>query len=251
MSCSLKDKVAVIAGGVGGLGREICMTFAREGANVVVADINAVEGQKIVDEILKLSLKAVYIKMDVTSSKNVNEVFEKVSNQFGTVDVLVNCAGVTKRVASLEFPEEDFDRIMAVNVKGTFLCCQAAGRYMAKQGGGKIVNIASVGGLVGLRNTVGYCTSKGAVVQMTKALALDLAQYRVNVNAVAPALANTPIAAPVMQDKATFDMFLSKIPLGRLCEPEDVAEAILFLASPASDFVTGHVLSVDGGWVAE
>jgi len=251
MGSGLENKIVVIAGGVGGLGREICMTFAKAGANVVIADINETEGLKIVDDIKQLSHKAIFFKMDVTNSSNVNEVFDKVANEYGSVDVLVNCAGITKRVAPLEFPEEDFDKIMAVNIKGTFLCCQAAGRYMAKHGGGKIVNIASVGGLVGLKNTVAYCTSKGAVVQMTKALALDLAQYKINVNAVAPALANTPIATPVMEDKATLDWFLSKIPLGRLCEPKDVAQAILFLSSPASDFITGHILSVDGGWVAE
>jgi NAD(P)-dependent dehydrogenase (short-subunit alcohol dehydrogenase family) len=122
---------------------------------------------------------------------------------------------------------------------------------MVKQGGGKIVNLTSIGGMVGLKNTVAYCASKGGVVQITRALAVDWAPYKINVNAVAPALANTPIATSVFQDEKTLDWFMSKIPLGRLCEPQDVAAAVLFLSSPASDFITGHVLAVDGGYLAE
>jgi NAD(P)-dependent dehydrogenase (short-subunit alcohol dehydrogenase family) len=170
---------------------------------------------------------------------------------FGAINILVNSAGITKRLPPLDFPEEDFDRIIAVNLKGTFLCCQAAARQMAQQGGGKIVNLTSIGGMVGLPNTVAYCASKGGVVQMTRALAIDLAPSRINVNAIAPSLANTPIATTVFQNQKTLDWFLSKVPLGRLCEPRDVSEAVLFLSSSASDFITGHVLAVDGGYLAQ
>jgi NAD(P)-dependent dehydrogenase (short-subunit alcohol dehydrogenase family) len=246
----LCGKVAIVTGGGSGLGRDIGIAMARAGASVVVADLNPAAGQQTVDEILGLPGQAILFELDVADSAGVNEMVRVVSQRFGGVHILVNSAGITKRLPPLDFPEEDFDRIIAVNLKGTFLCCQAVARQMAKQGGGKIVNLTSIGGMVGLPNTVAYCASKGGVVQMTRALAIDLARYKINVNAVAPSLAHTPIAATVFQNKQTLDWFLSKVPLGRLCEPKDVSAAVLFLSSPASDFVTGHVLAVDGGFLA-
>ena len=245
---SIENKIAVITGGAGGLGQVICKCFAEAGAVVIIADQQEEKGSGIARDITAAGYKGEFMKLNIVESASVKDVFAKVSEKFGRVDITVNCAGITKRMNSLDFDEDAFDNIMGVNVRGMFLCCKAAGNYMAKQGGGKIVNIASVGGLVGLPNTMGYCTSKGAVVQMTKALALDWADYKINVNAVAPAIANTAIAAPVMNDKKTFEFFMSRIPLKRLCEPTDVAYAIQFLSSPASDFITGQILPVDGGW---
>lgn len=245
---TLEQKVAVVAGGAGGLGRVICKGLAYAGATVVLADMDESMGNEIVKEITDQGKKAIFMKLNVTDSKNVDEVFARVEEELGGTDILVNAAGITRRMDFLDFDEEAFDRIMAVNVKGTFLCAKAAARSMSKKGKGKIINIASVGGLVGLRGTMGYCTSKGAVVQMTRSMALDLANCHINVNAVAPALANTAIAAPVVAHKPTYDSFMAHIPLNRLCEPTDVAAAIQFLASPASDFITGHILPVDGGW---
>ena len=247
----LKGKVAIVTGGVGGLGCAISLTLADAGADVVIADLNEGEGNKMVGQIKKKRRKSLYFKIDVTSSKDVNAMCVQVVKEFGSLDVIVNCAGITKRLEPLNFPEEVFDRVIAVNLKGTFLCAQAAARHMVNQGGGKIINIASIGGMVALPNTVAYCSSKGGVVNMTRALALDLAKYKINVNAVAPALANTPIAMQVFQDKSTLDWFTSRIPLGRLAKPQDVANAVLFLASPASDFITGHILAVEGGWLAQ
>ena len=247
----LKEKVAIVTGGVGGLGCAISLTLSDAGADIVLADLNEKDGNKIMDKIKKKKRKALYFKVDVTSSKDVNAMCDQVVKEFGSLDVIVNCAGITKRLEPLNFPEEVFDRIISVNLKGTFLCAQAAARHMVNQGGGKIINIVSIGGMVGLPNTVAYCSSKGGVVNMTRALALDLAKYKINVNAVAPALANTPIAVQVFQDKSTLDWFTSRIPLGRLAEPQDVANAVLFLASPGSDFITGHILAVEGGWLAQ
>ncbi|HZO99262.1 MAG TPA: SDR family oxidoreductase [Terriglobia bacterium] len=251
MTFDLHGKVAIVTGGGSGLGRDIGLSMAKAGASVVVADLNPAAGQKTVDEILESSGEAILFELDVADSAGVNEMVRRVVERFGAVHILVNSAGITKRLPPLDFPEEDFDRIIAVNLKGTFLCCQAVARQMAKQGGGKIVNLTSIGGMVGLPNTVAYCASKGGVVQMTRALAIDLARYKINVNAVAPSLANTPIAATVFQNKQTLEWFLSKVPLGRLCEPRDVSAAVLFLSSSASDFVTGHILAVDGGFLAE
>ncbi len=217
---------------------------------MVVADIDAALGQKTVDEILQLPRDSALFQLDVTDSRAVKEMTGSVVERFHSIDILVNSAGITTRLPPLEFPEEEFDRIIAVNLKGTFLCCQAAARQMVRQGGGKIVNLTSIGGMVGLPNTVAYCASKGGVVQMTRALAIDLAPHKINVNAVAPSLADTPIATSVFQNPETLKWFLSKVPMGRLCEPRDVSSAVLFLASAAADFVTGQILAVDGGYLA-
>lgn len=251
MDYGLKDKVAIITGAAGGLGRDISLSFCKVGAWVVLADINETEGLKLAEDIKELTQKVIFIKVDVTNSRDVNEMCRNAVKEFGTVDILVNSAGITDRQPALDFPEDVFDRIIAINLKGTFLCCQAVGRIMAEKGKGKIINISSIGGTIGLRNTVAYCSSKGGVVQMTRALAVDWAQYNINVNAVAPGLNNTPIAKQVFKHKKDLDWFISKIPLGRLCEPGDVSSAVLFLASEASDYITGHILAVDGGWVAE
>jgi NAD(P)-dependent dehydrogenase (short-subunit alcohol dehydrogenase family) len=251
MDYLLQDKVAVITGSSGGLGKDIALAFAEEGAHVVVTDINEIEGQRLTGEIQKIGRNANFYRMDVTKSQQINTVFDEIAVKLGGIDILVNCAGITKRIELLEFPEEIFDRIIAINLKGTFLCSQAAARQMSGRGGGKIVNIVSIGGMVGLPNTVAYCASKGGVVNMTRALAIDLAKYKINVNAVAPGLTNTPIAAQVFNDAKTFEWFISRIPMGRLCEPRDVSNAVLFLSSAVSDYLTGHVLAVEGGWLAE
>lgn len=250
-SFELDQKVAVVTGGAGGIGTVICQRLAQAGAITVLADINEAVGQQAVDEIIAQGGKAEFFKLDVTDKSNVQSVFSEVEARYGRVDINVNCAGITKRMHTLDFDEDAFDRIMTVNVKGTFLCAQAAAQRMAKQGGGKIVNFASVGGLVGLKGTLGYTCSKGAVVQMVRTMALDLAEYNINVNGVAPALNRTSIAAPVINDPAVYQSFLQHIPLNRLCAPKDVAYAVQYLCSSASDFITGHILPVDGGWTAE
>jgi NAD(P)-dependent dehydrogenase (short-subunit alcohol dehydrogenase family) len=251
MSYDLTGKIAIVTGGGSGLGRDIALSLASAGATVVVADLNADLGQKTMDEIKQAGRDSAFHKLDVSNSQQVREMTAAAVERFGAINILVNSAGITKRLPPLDFPEEDFDRIIAVNLKGTFLCCQAAARQMVKQGSGKIVNLTSIGGMVGLPNTVAYCASKGGVVQMTRALAIDLAPHKINVNAIAPSLANTPIATSVFQNPKTLEWFLSKVPLGRLCEPRDISEAVLFLSSSASDFITGHILSVDGGYLAQ
>lgn len=251
MDLRLEGKVAVVTGAAGGVGREIAVALAQEGAFVIVADINEAEGKNLVAEMRKNHLMADFKKLDVTDSSSVNGMCKYVMDEQGTIDILINSAGITDRRSALDFPEEVFDRIIAVNLKGTFLCCQAVGKVMAKNRKGKIVNISSIGGTIGLRNTVAYCASKGGVVQITRALAVDWAQYNIKVNALAPGLNNTPIAKQVFQDERTYEWFLSKIPLGRLCEPREVASAALFLSSDVSDYITGHIMAIDGGWTTE
>ena len=251
-SFELQDKVAVVTGGAGGIGVVVCQQLARAGAAVVVADLNEQMGRETAEGIVSEGGRARFMKLDVTDSGSVQAVFQAVEEQYGRVDINVNCAGVTKRMDTLDFEEKAFRWIMDINVTGVFLCAQAAARHMVRRGeGGKIVNIASVGGLVGLKGTIGYACSKGAVVQMIRTMALDLAEHNINVNGVAPALNRTAIAAPVINDPDTYQSFMDKIPLRRLCEPMDVACAIQFLCSSASDFITGQILPVDGGWTVE
>lgn len=250
-SFELNDKITVVTGGAGGIGAVICKRLAEAGATIVLADLNEEAGRKTVEEIVSKGGQAVFMKLNVTDKANVQEVFRETENRYGRIDINVNCAGVTKRMDTLDFEEEAFRWIMDVNVTGVFLCAQAAAQCMVKAGKGKIVNIASVGGLVGLKGTIGYACSKGAVVQMIRTMALDLAEHNINVNGVAPALNRTAIAAPVINDPDTYQSFMDKIPLKRLCEPMDVACAIQFLCSSASDFITGQILPVDGGWTVE
>ena len=250
-SFELNGKIAVVTGVAGGIGVVICRRLADAGATVVLADLNEDVGCKTADEITASGRKAVFMPLDVTDSASVHALFAQVEETYGGADINVNCAGVTRRMDTLEFDEKAFRWIMDINVTGVFLCAQAAARSMVKRGGGKIVNIASVGGLVGLKGSLGYACSKGAVVQMIRTMALDLAQYHINVNGVAPALNRTAIAAPVINDPKTYQSFMDKIPLNRLCEPMDVACSIQFLCSSAADFITGQVLPVDGGWTVE
>lgn len=251
MDLNLGGKVAVVTGGSGGLGREISVALAKEGVFVIVADSNRDSGESLAEEIREKHLNASFRPLDVTNSQSVCDLFEYVRDAKGAIDILINSAGITDRRPALDFPEDVFDKILAVNLKGTFLCCQAAGRFMVSKRKGKIINLSSIGGTVGLRNTVAYCASKGGVNQLTKALAVDWAQYNIMVNAIAPGLNETPIAKQVFRNKETYDWFLSKIPLGRLCKPRDVANAALFLSSEVSDYMNGHILAIDGGWTAE
>jgi 2-dehydro-3-deoxy-D-gluconate 5-dehydrogenase len=171
---------------------------------------------------------------------------------WGRLDVLVNCAGITLRQPAVDFSEEQWDRIIAVNLKGTWLCCQAAGRVMIAQGHGRIINMASIGGLVGLPMSVAYCASKGAVVQLTRTLAVEWAPFGVTVNAIAPCTFETPMVQRVIDaEEAYRERVIARIPLGRMGKPEEIVGTVLYLASPASSMMTGHVLALDGGYTAQ
>jgi len=194
--------------------------------------------EKIKKEFTNLNRKSYFIKTDVSNSQDVNHMVKDTMNKFGRIDILVNNAGITKRGPALSMKEKDWDRIIAVNLKGVFLCSQAAGKEMKKQ-------------KKGLLNTLPYCASKGGVIQITRALAVEWAKYNINVNAIAPTVFETPLTKPVLENEKEFhDYVIERIPLGRFGKPNDLAGAIVFLASDASDFVTGHILNIDGGWLA-
>jgi NAD(P)-dependent dehydrogenase (short-subunit alcohol dehydrogenase family) len=249
---TLYGQVALVTGGMGGLGRPIAVGLAAAGATVVIADLLVEQADSVLAEIIATGQTGLALPLDVTSSASVQEVVNRLLADFGRIDILVNGHGVTKRMAAVDFPEEEWDRILAVNLKGLFLCCQAVGRVMIQQGRGSIINLASIGGLVGLPTSVAYCASKGGVVQLTRTLGVEWAPLGVRVNAIAPSSFNTPMVRRVLDAEPEYrERVVSKIPIGRIAEPQEIVGSVLYLASAASSMVTGSVLSVDGGYTAQ
>lgn len=248
----LTGQVALVTGAVGGLGRPIAAGLAAAGATVVVADLTADQADAVVAEIAASGRPGLALPLDVTSAASVQSVVDRLLADYGRIDILVNCHGVTKRMAAVDFLEADWDRIIDVNLKGVFLCCQRVGRVMIQQGRGSIINLASIGGLVGLPTSVAYCASKGGVVQLTRTLGVEWAPLGVRVNAIAPSSFNTPMVRRVLDEEPEYrERVVSKIPIGRIAEPAEIVGSVLYLASAASGMVTGAILSVDGGYTAQ
>ena len=243
----LQDKVALITGGARGIGRAIALTFAKEGADIVVADVNLEIAQKTALEIEGLGRKAMALAMDVTDYAVVEEGINKILDKMGKVDILVNNAGITKDNLLLRMSLADWDAVINVNLKGTFNCIKAVTRPMIKQRSGRIISIASIIGLMGNAGQANYAASKAGIIALTKTVAKELASRNINANAVAPGFIQTEMTAKLPEDvrKKMQEM----IPLGTLGTPEDVANVCLFLASAESSYVTGQVITVDGGMV--
>jgi 3-oxoacyl-[acyl-carrier protein] reductase len=250
---NLTGKVAVVTGARRGMGRSHALTLAKAGAKVTVADISLEDCQKVVDEIAKAGGEALAVKCDVSQKTEVDEMIKMTVGKFGKIDILVNNAGICQFKPFLDLTEEDWDKTIDINLKGYFLCAQAAAKEMAKQKSGVIVNIASIAmgqvgmGFVALAH---YCASKGGIVGMTEALALELAPYGIRVNAIAPGAIDTPMIASVQTDPKALESTLSQIPLGRIGKAEEVSNLVLFLASDDSSYMTGDAVVIDGGWVA-
>jgi NAD(P)-dependent dehydrogenase (short-subunit alcohol dehydrogenase family) len=224
---------------------------AQAGAHVVVTGRTKDELEDVCSEIKALGRKTLWVETDVRRQTDVQRMVATVIDAFGRIDILVNNAGISHVLPAVDHTEEIWDTIIDTNLKGVFLCSQAVGRQMIKQKQGSIVNMSSQAGTVGLLNHVAYCASKGGVDLLTKVLALEWAPHNVRVNAVAPTAISTPMTDKVFADPDVRAGITSKIPLGKFGQPEDVAGAVIFLASGASSMITGHILLVDGGWTAQ
>ncbi len=247
-----QDKVAVVTGAGSGFGEAIATSFAREGARVVVADVNEENGRRVAEAIAKEGGAARFFRVDVSRSADVKAMIGEALSAYGGLDVLVNNAGFSHRMMPLwDLPEEEFERVFATNVRGVYLGCKYAVPVMKQRGGGVIVNTASIGALRPRPNVTAYNATKGAVLTLTRGLASEVAPFGIRVNAVNPVAAETGfMKTAVGLDKLPDELrkqLVSTIPLGRLTEPRDVAAAVLFLASPDAEFLTGVCLDVDGG----
>jgi NAD(P)-dependent dehydrogenase (short-subunit alcohol dehydrogenase family) len=251
---SLTGKIALITGAASGIGRATALLFAREGATIAIADINQQAGVAVAGEVIQNGNKAIFEPADVTQAADCQRVVERTIRDFGSIHILFNNAGIIRRASVPELSEEDWDQVMAVNVKSIFLMSRQAIPVMVKAGGGSIINTASGWGLVGGPRAAAYCASKGAVVLLTKAMAIDHGPQKIRVNCICPGDTDTVMLRNEAQQLGEReDHFLAESarrPLGRIGKPEEIAHAALYLASDASSFVTGTALVVDGGGLA-
>jgi NAD(P)-dependent dehydrogenase (short-subunit alcohol dehydrogenase family) len=247
----LSGKVAVVTGGTKGIGKAISLALAEAGADVVPTSRTLEDVKKTVAEIESLGRASLAITTDVSKSDQVEGLIKAVVEKFGRVDILVNNAGISPYYKRAEtVTEEEWDQVINVNLKGVFLCSQAAGRVMIEQKWGRIINIASIGAVVGLPKLVTYCASKGGIAQMTKVLAAEWARHNILVNCIAPAYTETEMTAGMRNSPQILEQLTGATPLGRLAKPEEIAGMAVFLASEAASFMTGQIVLVDGGWTA-
>ena len=243
----LKDKTAIVTGAAQGIGKAIALALAKQGANVVVSDVNLEEAQKTSKEIEALGVKSIAVKCNVADAAEVDALVKQAQAAFPTIDILVNNAGVTRDNLMMRMDEKDWDLVLDVNLKGAFLMTKAVSRIMMKQRSGRIVNMASIIGVMGNAGQSNYAASKGGLIALTKSTAKEFASRNVTCNAVAPGFIETAMTAKLTDEVK--ENYRKGIPLGRMGGPEDVAGAVLFLVSDAASYVTGQVLHVDGGLV--
>ena len=241
----LEGKVALVTGGAQGIGRAIALLFARQGAKVAISDINLEKAKETCREVESLGGQSLAVGGSVADAPAAEAMVQQAVERFGRVDILVNNAGITRDGVLLRMKEEDWDSVMAVNLKGAFHCTKAALRVFLKQKGGKIISIASVTGEMGNAGQSNYAASKAGLIGFTKSVAREYASRNIQVNAVAPGFIDTVMSQAIPQKDREF--LVKQIPMERLGAPEDVAEAVLFLASPAADYITGQVINVNGG----
>ena len=243
----LPDRIVIVTGGGGGLGREIAKGLSEFGARLVIADLDLSAAEAVAREIKGAGAKARALHVDVTSPSSTRALADAVATEEGRIDILVNAAGVFAVAPAVELSPEEWKRVLEVNLTGVFLVSQAVGAVMLRQRRGKIINLASVSSQVGNPGYAAYAASKGGVALLTKVLGVEWCQHGVNVNAIAPAFTETSMTLPYLEGAGRREYVLSKIPMGRLGEPRDLVGAAVFLSSSASDFVVGQTIYVDGG----
>ena len=245
----LQGRVAAITGGALGIGRATALLFAEEGATVALGDVQLEAAQQVAQEIARRGGKAIAIALDVGDAAQVQAFVDRVAGEFGRLDVMFANAGIAHSAPFLEHPEAQWHRVLRVNLTGVFFCGQAAARQMVRQGGGgRIITTASINGFRGVENLVGYNAAKAGVIELTRTMAVELAQHRITVNAIAPAQIDTRLTRTLPEEARR--RRVERIPMGRFGEPEEVARVALFLASDDASYVTGHTLAVDGGYLA-
>lgn len=254
----LKEKVAIITGSTSGIGRATAILFAQEGAKVVITGRRSEVGENTVQEIERRKREAIFIKADVSEIQQVKNLVKRTIKTFGKIDILLNNAGIhpgSARKPLAECSVEDWDKIMGVNVRGIFLTCKYVIPQMIKNGGGVIINTSSQLAFRVIKDRGIYSTSKGAIITLTKALAIDYSVYHIRVNCICPGIVETEMAMPIIQearnDAQGWQRLVAKYPIGRIGKPEDIAHAALFLASDESNWITGSCLMVDGGYTAQ
>lgn len=253
---TLRNKIVIVTGGNRGIGRAISLAFAQEGAKVIIAARNETKAREVMDDIKKQGSKCLFVRTDVSQSEEVDNLVKATLDEFKRIDILVSNAGIISIALVVDLQEKEWDEIMEVNAKGVFLCCRAVAKHMIKQKSGKIINVSSRLGKVGVPRYAHYCASKAAVMVFSQTLALELAPYGINVNSVAPGVIETDMQrwewewdrkVRGMSLEELKDEALATIPLRRMGTPEDVARVVVFLASTDADYLTGQAINVTGG----
>lgn len=251
----LEDRTAIVTGGASGIGREIALKMAEEGAKIVIADISADPNEKQIpahEEVKKNGGTAIFVETDVSNERSVQEMVYKAAERFGKIDILVNNAGVHHSATVSEETEDGWESIIDVNLKGCFLCSKHVVQHMLEEDvEGDIVNIGSIAGLVGYAGSAAYCASKGGVVELTREMAVDYGKQGINVNAIDPGVIETNMTREMLEDEQTREFMEQNILTSRIGMPEDIAHAAVFLASDKSNYITGENLVVDGGWTSK
>ncbi len=245
---NLEGKTAIVTGASRGLGKSMAIGLTKAGTDVVVTDI--LDTSETVSQIKKFNRKSLGLENDVSNKSDVEAMIKNVLEEFSSIDILVNNAGILRTGNAEVLDKEDWDKVLQVNLTGQFLCAQAVGRQMIKQKSGSIINIASIAGLGGDALSVPYSVSKAGIILMTKTLAVEWGKYNIRVNAICPGVFATDMTESYLKDKHFKDMIQNKVPLGRHAKPDELVGTVIYLASKASDYVTGHALVIDGGWTA-
>ena len=247
----LEGKIALVTGSAQGLGKEIASSLAQNGCSLVLADIAYPE--ETAKQIEEIGSRSISVKADISDEAEVKEMVEKAISEYKKVDILVNNAGISQLgyTATEDLPIEEWDKIIAVNLRGTFLCCKHVGKQMIRSGGGSIINISTTAGMTGVPRAPAYCASKAGIILLTKSLALEWARYNIRVNAIAPHYLETELTKGLRASEKVYDGLVKQIPMRRFAKPAEVMGTVLLLSSPASSYITGAVMVVDGGFLAQ
>jgi 2-deoxy-D-gluconate 3-dehydrogenase len=251
-SFSLDGKVALVTGSGSGVGRSLALGLAEAGADIVITELPGKKqaADETAESVRNKGRRALVVELDVTNVSSISKMVEQTCDTFGRIDILVNNAGIIIRKKAVEVTEEEWDKVMDVNLKGVFFTSQAVGKVMMRQKSGKMINISSINGVIGSAERSSYTASKAGVINLTRTLAAEWAEFGINVNAIGPTYLLTPLTETLFAKEAFREEYFRRQPVQRIGTPEDLLGAVIYLASPASDLVTGHTLMVDGGWTA-